>query len=258
MQVIDQMGRKLELELPAKRIISLVPSQTEFLHSLGLEDEVVGLTKFCIHPESWWREKKRVGGTKNVDIEKVRHLKPDLIIGNKEENSEENINALKEICPVWMSDIANLDDTYQMMTDLGTLTGKNEQAKQVIREIRNNFSRLNNLLDSPKVIYFIWKNPWMCAGKNTFIDSVLEKCGLVNAIDETRYPILEENNFPDVDFVFLSSEPYPFKGKDILELKNNFPNSKIVLVDGEFFSWYGSRLIGAPDYFNSLFSTLHE
>jgi len=256
MIVVDQMGQKLEVNLPVQRIVSLVPSQTEFLHALGLEQEVVGLTKFCIHPNVWWRSKKRVGGTKNGDTEKVRLLNPDIIIGNKEENSKENIADLKEICPVWMSDISNLEEAFEMMSELGKLTNREVKAEEIITQIKKNFSELQMIKNKPKAAYFIWRKPWMCAGKGTFINHLLEMCGFENAIIEDRYPVIDENVFPAVDFVFLSSEPYPFKEKDVLEIQGFFPKAKIVIVDGEYFSWYGSRLLGAPNYFNSLLATL--
>jgi ABC-type Fe3+-hydroxamate transport system substrate-binding protein len=257
MRVVDQMGQKLEVNLPAQRIVSLVPSQTEFLHALGLDNEVIGLTKFCIHPNVWWHGKKRVGGTKNVDLEKVRLLSPDLIIGNKEENSKENIADLKEICPVWMSDISNLEEAYEMMSELGKLTNREVRAEEIVAQIKKEFSELQSLKNKPKVAYFIWKKPWMCVGKDTFVNHLLEVCGFENAIVEDRYPAIEESDFPDVDFVFLSSEPYPFKEKEMIEMKKFFSKAKIVVVDGEYFSWYGSRLLLAPRYFNSLLATLH-
>src|ERR1700722_20147309 len=103
-QFTDQMGRTISVEWPVKRIISLVPSQTELLYSLGLADEVIGITKFCVHPKEWFHSKTRVGGTKKLDFEKIAALKPDLIIGNKEENEEVQIKQLMQDYPVWMSD----------------------------------------------------------------------------------------------------------------------------------------------------------
>jgi ABC-type Fe3+-hydroxamate transport system substrate-binding protein len=252
----DQMGQELEWIVPVKRIVSLVPSQTEFLHALGLENEVVGITKFCMHPERWWREKRRIGGTKDADIEKVRVLQPDLIIGNKEENSQENISDLKSICPIWMSDISNLDDAYEMMLSVGELTGKLEKSKEIVQTIKERFTQLKPIENRPKVVYFIWKKPWMVAGEKTFINYLLEKCGFENAVKQDRYPSLEECKFPSVEYVFLSSEPYPFKEKDALEMNVLFPNAKIIVVDGEYFSWYGSRLLKAPTYFQKLLTSL--
>lgn len=250
------MEQELEINLPAKRIVSLVPSQTEFLHALGLEEEVVGLTKFCIHPEVWWRNKKRVGGTKNVDLEKVTVLQPDLIIGNKEENDQDNIAGLRSICPVWMSDISNLEEAYEMMLSIGKLTGKSEKSQAIVDSIKVQFESLVRIENNPKVAYFIWKKPWMVAGRDTFIHHILEKCGFENAIESSRYPEIGENDFPEVDYIFLSSEPYPFKEKDVLEIQEMFPKVKVVIVDGEYFSWYGSRLDGAPAYFQKLLTSL--
>jgi len=250
------MGQELELNVPAIRIVSLVPSQTEFLHALGLEEEVVGITKFCIHPKEWWKSKKRVGGTKNVDFEKVKALQPDLIIGNKEENDKENISRLESICPIWMSDISTLEDSYEMMLSLGELAGKSSEAKAIVDKIKEGFSQLKPIAAYPKVAYFIWKKPWMAAGSDTFIHQMLEKCGFQNAVQSTRYPELQENDFPEVDFVFLSSEPYPFKEQDVNEVEKLFPKAKIVIVDGEYFSWYGSRLLDAPTYFQQLITSL--
>ena len=115
------MNRTIRLGATPRRIVSLVPSQTELLYDLGLEERVVGITKFCIHPKEWYRSKVRIGGTKNVNFDKVKTLRPDLIIGNKEENFKEDIEALEEIAPVWMSDIFTLDDSLEMINQLGSV-----------------------------------------------------------------------------------------------------------------------------------------
>ncbi|MFA7273994.1 MAG: helical backbone metal receptor [Crocinitomicaceae bacterium] len=256
MVVTDQIGQVFELKTPVRRIVSLVPSQTEFLHALGLEEEVVGLTKFCIHPEEWWRRKKRVGGTKNANFEKVKALEPDLIIGNKEENEKRNIDQLRSIAPVWISDIHNLEDAYAMMLALGELVGKKGKAASIVAQIKLGFSNLKPLTIKMNVLYLIWKNPWMAAGKETFIESLLNECGFENAVKESRYPSLQENVFPECDVILLSSEPYPFKEKEKLELSFRFPKAKIQLVDGEIFSWYGSRLLESPNYFQKLLTSL--
>ena len=255
MKFTDQMGRVLEFDQTPRRIVSLVPSQTEFLFHLGLEDEVVGITKFCIHPESWWRNKKRVGGTKNAKYERVEELQPDFIIGNKEENDQDNITALSNLAPVWMSDISNLEDAYDMMLSLGTFLGKAERAKEIVEEIQRGFLSLVPQ-KSKTVLYFIWKNPWMLAGQGTFISDLLDKCGWVNQAKNNRYPIWDKESGIDCDFIFLSSEPYPFKEKDKLELQTLFPKAQIIRVDGEMFSWYGSRLLEAPTYFKRILTSV--
>ena len=255
----DQMNTTIRLEKTPRRIVSLVPSQTQLLHYLGLEDEVVGITKFCIHPDDWFRSKQRVGGTKSVNIEMVRSLKPDLIIGNKEENQLEDIHELKEIAPVWMSDIYNLDEALEMIGAIGEMTGKSDQTQILMDEIRSEFDTLDVYAKSlstyrKSAIYFIWKAPDMTTGANTFIDDMLIRCGLVNVKTEERYPFASGDENPD--FVFLSSEPYPFKEDHVPLYQETYPNAKIVCVDGEMFSWYGSKLSDAPNYFKNLLKKL--
>lgn len=261
MEFKDQMNQIIRLEAFPKRIISLVPSQTEFLYDIGLSDEVVGITKFCIHPKSWFDSKNRVGGTKNVDFEKVKALKPDLIIGNKEENTKADIEALQEIAPVWMSDIYDLNDALEMMNSIGEMVHKSEETKVIVERIITSASNLLADIDSTqtklKVAYLIWKDPYLAAAKNTFIDELLVYLNVENFFaDQERYPewIPDPNNAPDL--LFLSSEPYPFQEKHAVELQKTFPKTRIHLVDGEMFSWYGSRLQWSFDYFKKLKSEL--
>jgi ABC-type Fe3+-hydroxamate transport system substrate-binding protein len=236
----------------AKRIVSLVPSITETLFDLGLEDEVVGITKFCVHPESWFRQKTRIGGTKNVDIEKVLALQPDLVIANREENVAEQVKALSKTVPVWLTDIKNLHDSLQMISDLGFLTGKMDRGAPLADDIRNRFSKLPKLAEPLTVAYIIWRGPWMVAGGDTFIHDMLTRLGLHNAFGHlARYPQVDfrvPGQLPP-DLVLLSSEPYPFGEKHMADLQKELPNSYLQLADGEMFSWYGSRLLKAADYF---------
>ncbi len=257
----DQMKQTIRLESTPRRIVSLVPSQTELLHYLGLEDELVGITKFCIHPNVWFKTKTRIGGTKSVSFDKVKSLNPDLIIGNKEENAKEDIDALRSIAPVWMSDIYNLSDSIKMLRDLGEILDKVTKVDELISRIEAEFRSLREfaLSHSSKgksVLYFIWNDPGFLAGRNTFIDSMLTECGLINAAKGDRYPDLDVSIQPDL--VFLSSEPFPFEEKHFSTYQEKYPNAKIVLVDGEMFSWYGSRLKDAPKYFRELLQSLFE
>lgn len=257
--ITDQMGHHIHLAHLPKRIISLVPSQTELLADLGLDEEVVGITKFCVHPDNWFRTKTRVGGTKQYDFEKIASLKPDLIIGNKEENNEEQIRELQEKYPVWMSDIRNLEEALQMISDIGAIVNKEETARTIAANIRGQFNRLDfSKQPSRRVAYLIWRNPYMGAGPGTFIDCMLQKLNLVNILTNTRYPetTLAELAGAQPDFIFLSSEPYPFGEKHIDEIQTAVPSAKIRLVDGEMFSWYGSRLRLAPDYFQGLMASI--
>jgi ABC-type Fe3+-hydroxamate transport system substrate-binding protein len=254
--VTDPCGRTFEVPLSPKRIISLVPSQTELLFDLGLTDEVIGITKFCIHPKKWFQEKIRIGGTKNPKIALIKTLQPDLILANKEENRKEDIEALTAFCPVWVSDIQDLDNALSMIQDIGMLCNKLEKAKEISSDIQVQFQTLKPLVEKKKVAYFIWKNPWMSINQQTFIHDMLSRCGFENVFAKhiDRYPetSLEELKTLKPDYIFLSSEPFPFKEKHIDELQNTFDRAKIMLVDGEMFSWYGSRLLKSVDYFKSI------
>jgi ABC-type Fe3+-hydroxamate transport system substrate-binding protein len=250
MQYVDQLNSTILLASKPKRIVSLVPSQTEFLFDIGLEEEVVGITKFCIYPSHWLKTKTIIGGTKNVDIEKVRNLHPDLIIGNKEENTKEDIIALREIAPVWMSDIFTLEDALSMMDSVGNMVEKQEMTNTLVQSIRAQFESFQPKNTNKKVLYLIWRKPFIGVACNTFIDDMLSRCGFSNVLaNETRYPILENIADFNPDVVFLSSEPYPFKEKHMQELQAFFPKATIKLVDGEMFSWYGSRLRESVKYF---------
>ncbi len=255
-EYIDQMQRTVEVNSTVLRIVSLVPSQTELLVDLGLREKLVGVTKFCIHPSGLKKEVQVIGGTKNAKIDLIKSLNPDLIIGNKEENTQADIEQLEKDFPVWMSDIFNLADALEMLEQIGKLTGTQQKAKELRTAIETNFRQLNALKATGKsVLYLIWKDPYIAAGKNTFIDSMLETLGFENAMKAERYP---EVNLETInpDLIFLSSEPYPFKEKHIEALQNQFPESQVVLVDGEYFSWYGSRLVGAPAYFLELLDSI--
>lgn len=250
----DQLGKEISINYPPKRIISIVPSQTELLFELGLKDEVVGITKFCIHPEAHFKLKPKVGGTKKLNIELIRSLKPDLIIGNKEENTFEEIELLSKEFPVWMSDIYNLEDATNTITQIGELVDRQPEAAYLNYLINAGFTDLQTLalqqgIDQ-RVAYVIWKEPYMLAGRNTFINDILAKNGLTNVVQQDRYPEITPDQLAELnpELVFLSSEPYPFREKHIEELKLAIPAAKIMLVDGEMFSWYGSRLVKAVQY----------
>jgi ABC-type Fe3+-hydroxamate transport system substrate-binding protein len=250
---VDQMGRSVEVPFPPKRIISLVPSQTELLHYMGLENEVVGITKFCIYPTEWFKTKIRVGGTKQLKINEILALNPDLVIGNKEENTKEDIEELeKNGISVWMSDINSFDEALEMIHQVGVICGKESQADDLLRQIRIGFEEISQVGKGRSVLYFIWDEPTFVVGKNTFIDSVLTKVGFINNCDLNRYPELTELKNPNPDFVFLSSEPFPFAEQHIERFQQLFPEAKVQLVDGEMCSWYGSRMLESVRYFGKL------
>jgi ABC-type Fe3+-hydroxamate transport system substrate-binding protein len=256
MFIKDQLNREIDIKSYPNKIISTVPSQTELLLDLNLN--VIGRTKFCIHPSNKIKDIPKIGGTKNLNIQKIISLKPDIIIANKEENTQEQIEELIKYFPVFISDITNLESAMDMIYSVGLLTNKAEESELIINQIKHSFNIINRI-SSKKVCYLIWKNPYMSIGADTFIHDMIQKLGLDNICkNETRYPQISidfmQSHKPD--YIFLSSEPYPFKQKDIDELQSYLPDSKIILVDGEMFSWYGSRLLKSVEYFNSLIKDL--
>ena len=257
----DQLNRTLSFSSYPKRIISLVPSQTELLFHLGLDKEVVGVTKFCIYPTDWKTRKTIVGGTKNLKIDLIKELNPDLIIANKEENDEDSLRKLMPIFPVWISDIKRLEDAFQMILSVGRITNSESTSFTWTEKIKKQFKILSLLPKQPRrVAYLIWNNPLMSVNQDTFIHSLLELNQWDNCFKDklNRYPEITEEELVDSnpEMVFLSSEPFPFKDKHIDRFKQLLPDSRVVLVNGEYFSWYGSRLVDSPAYFSSLHKSL--
>ena len=244
----DALGRAVRLEAPPRRIVSLVPSQTELLADLGLDAETVGLTRFCVHPAGWKARKAIVGGTKDVRVDRVRALAPDLVIANREENVREQVEAIATFAPVWVSDVADVAGALAMVRDVGRLCDRSAQADALADEIAAGFDALPTW-PSVRTLYLIWRDPWMAVGHDTFISDVLRRGGLENATgDRDRYPSLSDAEVAALapDVILLSSEPYPFADKHIAEVQALAPGAHVVLVDGEPFSWYGSRLRATP------------
>ena len=259
----DQLGTLHQFDNTPKRIVSLVPSQTELLYDLGLEDSIVGITKFCVHPVHFKLIKKIVGGTKQVKIDKIKNLRPDIIIANKEENTKEMVEELSRICPVWVTNIITVEDNLQMIADFGQLFNKRTEAQKWLDKLNFAFRDFQLFIkDQPikKAAYFIWANPYMVAGKETFINELLKLNHFQNIYEEKgRYPEIELKRMRlegDPDLVFLSSEPFPFKDEHAFEIGRFTHHAKTIFVDGEYFSWYGSRLLKAFEYFKKLHQKL--
>jgi len=254
----DQMQHQIEVPSYPQRIVSLVPSQTELLHYLGLGERVIGITKFCVHPNDWYRSKTRVGGTKNVKFDRLAALKPDLIIGNKEENSESDIKQLQKAYPVWMSDMQTFEAVWDMILSIGKLVGKVDKAKSLVEQLQKDLADLKTLVQGQqrlRVAYFIWQKPYMIAASNTFIDQMLDVAGFDNVFgNNVRYPEITALQLKEADpqVIFLSSEPYPFKEKHIEQFQVICSNAAVEIVDGEIFSWYGSRMLHFLDYVKKL------
>ena len=260
----DQLHTTHTFETSPKRIVSLVPSQTELLFDLGLEEQIVGISKFCVHPFHFKSTKTIVGGTKTVKFDKIQALQPDIIIANKEENTLEMVDELRQICPVWVTDIITIEDNYQMINDFGKLFNKRVEAQKWLDKIDfayRDFQQFMTDKEVQKAAYFIWANPYMVAGKNTFINEMLQLNKFENIYQnrEERYPevIVQKMRIQgDPDLVLLSSEPFPFTDEHAFELGRFTHHAKTVFVDGEMFSWYGSRLLKAFHYFKQLHTKL--
>ena len=254
----DQMGRAVELAEPPRRIVSLVPSQTELLFALGLDAEVVGVTRYCIAPADRIAGRARVGGTKDFDPEAVADLKPDLIIGAREENDRQRIERLQQNHPVWLSDVTDLDAALDMIQRVGVLVNRPQAAADLTGRIASAFADLPAFrpLDAA---YLVWRRPYLAAGLGTFIDDMMRRCGLRNiCAPRRRYPEVIAEDLAPAEVVLLSSEPFPFDEKHVAELGGDRPDRRVLLIDGTLFSWYGSRLVAAPAYFTRLRSELED
>lgn len=257
-KTIDQIGRHLQYTFPPKKIISLAPALTETMYDLGLEEEIVGRTRFCIHPHDKVKHAVNIGGTKDIKIDRIHKLNPDLIISEKEENTKEIVEELEKHYPVYVFEVQTVTDAFGMMTDLGQITNRNEQAQSRIKDIKKSIENLPHA-QGKRVAYVIWKRPYMVVGKNTYIQSLLEQMGFINPFTsyEGRYPEVTEMDLKEanLDYLFLATEPYPFREKDITPMAELLPGVQPMIVDGEMF-WYGVKIIEAVPYFNRLFSHL--
>lgn len=256
---VDQMGNVFDFPIIPKRIISLVPSQTEYLCDIGLQDQIIGCTKFCIHPSNIKQKASIIGGTKTLNLALIQSLKPDIIIGNKEENEQSQIEILQKDFPVWMSDISDLTTALEMMQKLADLFQKVKEGKQICNQITDDFATFHQLKNPKKVLYLIWKDPYMLAGNQTFINDLIQRMGFENAANAlpnpNRYPVITLSEIQQInpDIILLSSEPYPFKEKHRIAFQQLLPSASIQVVDGELFSWYGSRLLQSVAYFKQVF-----
>lgn len=230
-----------------QRIISLVPSLTELIIDLGMQDQLVGRTRFCIHPKDHVEDIPIIGGTKNPRLDKIRELNPDVIIANKEENRPEDIKALQDDFDINVTEISTIEDALIIIHELGKQFDKVEKAQQLITEVQD------TLQDTPDVsplstAYLIWKDPWMTVGGDTYINDIMDHWDLPNVFsDQQRYPkiTLEDLKKKNPDLILLSSEPYPFKEKHMQHIEEACPAARVLLVEGEWFSWYGSRMVQA-------------
>jgi ABC-type Fe3+-hydroxamate transport system substrate-binding protein len=249
--VEDDLCREVTFEFPPRRIVSLCPSLTETLFALGLNAEVVGRTSYCVHPDERVRNVATVGGTQDVDIDRVRALKPDLIIAAKEENSQETVEALAGTLPVYVVDAADFEDALSAIAALGDLTDRTAAAASLADSIRAAFADLRPRT-THRVAYLVWRDPYMAVGADTYICSLLAKCGCANVCAHLtdRYPevTIEMLRSFNPEWVLLPSEPFPFDDTHVAELAPQVAPARVTCVDGQMFSWYGSRMLVAAEY----------
>jgi ABC-type Fe3+-hydroxamate transport system substrate-binding protein len=258
MRVTDQLNRTIEIPANPKKIISLVPSITEFLFDLNLENNIYGRTKFCIHPEEQVKKVPVLGGVMGLNYHEIEKIDPEIIFASKEENAKGEIMELSNEFPVWVSDVHNLSDALSMIQSIGSICKKEKKAQSIIHQIEVEFKTLDHIPeDIVKAVYLIWKNPFYTINKETFAHDMLRKFGVENvfASKKESYPIIDEKEIREKkpDYIFLPSEPYNFKDQDVDALRKSFPKVEIRRVDGEYFTWYGSHLLRAPSYFKQLF-----
>ncbi|MEO0474168.1 MAG: helical backbone metal receptor [Bacteroidota bacterium] len=238
-----------------QRIVSLCPSITETLYALGLGKRIVGRTRFCIHPAKSVKQAVRVGGTKAIKFDRLHSLKPDLIIAEKEENTLEMVEILREDYPVYVIDVRTIEHVYRMIRDLGMLTGTHELASNINCRLNNTLSSIQAFSKPVSCFYLIWEEPLMVVGKDTFIDAMLSRLKLDNLGRQFsgRYPAISAKQLMQAkpDLILLSSEPFPYQEKHLLDWRMRCPQSVVELVDGEIFSWYGTHLLEAGAYLDS-------
>jgi iron complex transport system substrate-binding protein len=257
--VKDDLQRQVTFDFPPQRLVSLCPSLTETLFALGLDEQIVGRTSYCVHPARRVKNVRVIGGTRSVDVGRVRALKPDLVIAEKEENPRQVVEALAEALPVYVIDVTDYETALRAIRSLGALTDRAAQADMLVHDIRAAFAKLRPGAPS-RVAYLVWGGPYMAAGRNTYIHALLEKCGFENVCGQLagRYPRLTLETLRELapHYVLLSSEPFRFDDSHLAELASQIANARVVRVDGEMFSWYGSRMLVAAGYLQGLVAEL--
>lgn len=253
---IDQIGRTVRMPVfPPKRIVSLAPAITETIYHLELGQQVVGRTRFCVHPQAEVEQAMNVGGTKDMKIERIKALDPHLIIAEKEENTKEMVEELERHFPVYVFEIQTIEDALTMIKDLGTITNRSRQAHQTIRTITKAFTTIAQM-KTARAAYVIWQNPLMVVGGDTYINNLLKHLGFINPFEnhEGRYPEITQAQLKEakLDYLFLATEPFPFSEKERKIYQDILPGVQTEIIDGEMF-WYGSRMIKAAQYFKEKF-----
>jgi ABC-type Fe3+-hydroxamate transport system substrate-binding protein len=255
-QVIDDLGFKVDLESPPARIVSLVPSWTETLFALGLGERVVGVTKFCVAPAERVASIRKVGGTKNPDLRAIAALAPDLIIANAEENRREDVERMRaQGYPVLITYPRTVPGAVESLLKIGRAAGCEAEADAMAREITRTVSEVEadvGVWAKLRLRAFcpIWKKPWMAFNADTYANDVLRMMGFSNvyaAVGE-RYPATTLDQAIELrpDVVLLPDEPYEFSDKDVDELRAVLPPGlarRVLIISGRDLHWYGVHMV---------------
>jgi ABC-type Fe3+-citrate transport system substrate-binding protein len=255
--LIDAAGVQ-HVPAPAARIVCLVPSITELLCDLGLAGQLVGRTGFCIHPAATVAAIPKVGGTKDVNIGKIRQLQPTHVIVNIDENTRPTADALNEFVPhLVVTHPRAPRDNLALARLMGGLFGKEDAAESWCAQFEQALAALEALPSgAPRtVLYCIWRDPWMTVSSDTYIARMLGELNwhVPRLADPARYPAFawSEPWLDQVDAVLLSTEPYRFTDVHVQELAGQI-GKPVLLVDGEMLSWYGSRALAGVRYLQEL------
>ncbi len=237
------------------RLVSLVPSTTESLFALGRGDNLVGYTRFCVHPAGQVTADKWIGGTKNPKVEQIIALRPDLVVANREENRLEDIEALEAAgIPVWVAEPRTVEEAIAELRAMGRLVGRAAQGEAIAHRIEEALRECRAMPRAAphRVAYLIWREPWMVAGQETFISNLLAQGGAINPFPG-RYPEVTLDDLREVERVLMASEPFPFAEKYRAELLGRgFAPEQVRLVDGERLSWHGVRLLNGLRYLRDI------
>ena len=260
---VDSLGRELRLTGAPRRIVSLVPSITETLFSLGLGASIAGVTDYCVHPAEGVREKPKLGGTKNPRLDELLALSPDLVIANREENRRRDVERLEAAgVAVFVTDARDVEAAIRELEVFGELTERAREARSIAEGVRDalRVARESRPDPAPRVVSLVWRRPWMAVGGDSFAHALVSECGGLNPFEESerRYPRVDEGDLeaaaPDV--ILLPTEPYAFgeaERQELLALDCPAARSgRIHVIEGELLTWYGPRMARALETLSSL------
>ncbi len=261
----DALQRPIHMTEPPKRVVSLVPSITEALFTFGADDSIVGVTQFCVEPADRVAGKEKVGGTKTLDVARVKQLEPDLIIANAEENRQEDVRQLIAAgLNVFVTFPRTVTHAIDMMRQLAMMTGTMDVAGAILQDAEEALTEVRTASERRKPLRAfcpIWRNPWMTVGPNTYMHDLLASCGAANIFNHRheRYPRVELHEVArrDPEVIFLPDEPYHFVEKHIEEFRkyenvSAVQNGRIFLLEGKHLGWYGPRIAGSLRYVRDL------